>query len=224
MITALGHLRQRVRNIIARGVVRLVKDDAGFQELQIELLRGEVRARVERFQQYGFSSVPLDGAEALVVFPGGDRSRGIAISVDDRRHRPKGQAEGETVVYNDQGVLIRLLKAGDLEAIAPRDIRMTATNEAAIVGGAEASMVSPEVTIAALTTAIVSAPTIAILGQVNILGDVNVTGTIRATGGVIAGSGGPGEIDLGSIEGVYNSHTHPESGGNTDTLPPNEQL
>ena len=98
-------LVQRIRMVAARGVVGRVDDGKKMQALQLALLADEAQDGVERFQQYGFTGVPLAGAEALVVFLGGNRDHGIVLAVDDRRYRIKGLEDGEVALYTheDQG-------------------------------------------------------------------------------------------------------------------------
>ena len=64
-IRLLERLSRRMRNIVARGVISLVRDAHKWQSTQLELLDGEVLDDAERAQQYGFSSVPHAGAEAV---------------------------------------------------------------------------------------------------------------------------------------------------------------
>jgi hypothetical protein len=56
--------RDRVANTIVRGVVQLADDGKKLQLLQLGALAGETIDNAEHFQPYGFSSVPLAGAEA----------------------------------------------------------------------------------------------------------------------------------------------------------------
>lgn len=88
--------------MVARGVVQLIADDKGLQNIQVTLLADEIRDNVERFQNYGFTSVPLPGAEAAVIFVGGNRSHGLAISIDDRRYRLKNLGNGEVAIYTNE--------------------------------------------------------------------------------------------------------------------------
>jgi phage baseplate assembly protein V len=105
-------LVRRVQSMIARSVIDSVNDGLKAQGLQIRLL-GETRS-AERFQQYGFTSVPLPGAEAVLVAPDGDQSHGIVIATDDRRYRLKNLQAGEVALYNDQGSKVHLKKTGDI--------------------------------------------------------------------------------------------------------------
>ncbi|MCL9999231.1 MAG: phage baseplate assembly protein V [Erythrobacter sp.] len=104
----LGGLEGRVRGMVARAIVRLVDDARQAQELQLELLTDESQDAVERFQNYGLTSVPHAGAEALVVFAGGLRSHGVVLAVEDRRYRLTGLEEGEVALFDDLGNVIKL--------------------------------------------------------------------------------------------------------------------
>ncbi|QDH35858.1 phage baseplate assembly protein V [Porphyrobacter sp. YT40] len=104
----LSGLEGRVRGMVARAIVRLVDDARQAQELQVELLADESQDAVERFQNYGLTSVPHAGAEALVVFAGGLRSHGVVLAVEDRRYRLTGLQDGEVALFDDLGNVIKL--------------------------------------------------------------------------------------------------------------------
>lgn len=108
-------LVRRVRLTIGRALVRLVNDGSGIQTAQVSLMGNETRDKLERFQEYGFTSVPKAGAEAAVVFVGGCRDHGIIVAIDDRRVRLKGLAEGEVAIYTDEGDSIILKRGNNIE-------------------------------------------------------------------------------------------------------------
>lgn len=103
----------------ARGVVKVTDDDHNMQEIESGLIKSESRKRIERAQNYGFTSTPLPpdkdgkkGAEALFVFMGGNRSLPMIVAIDDRRHRPYGLKGGENAQYDDQGQMTLLARDG----------------------------------------------------------------------------------------------------------------
>lgn len=98
----------RVMMMFARGVLRSVNDSNGRQQLQVELLKGELRDGVERMQNYGFTSHPK-GGDVAVAFIGGNREQGIVLIADDRRYRISLEP-GEVAIYDDQGNKIELLR------------------------------------------------------------------------------------------------------------------
>jgi len=106
---------KRVRLLLGRGIVRLVNDAGGLQKMQLSLMGNEVRSNIERMQEYGYSSVPLDGAEAAVLFIGGARDHGIVVATDDRRYRIKSQKPGEVAIYTDEGDKIELKRNNQIK-------------------------------------------------------------------------------------------------------------
>ena len=99
---ALTALRRQLRLLIGRGVVRLVNDAGGLQQLQVELYEGELRV-LDRIQNYGYTSVPHEGAEVITGSVGGARNHSVVVCVDDRRFRLKGLKKGEVALYTDEG-------------------------------------------------------------------------------------------------------------------------
>lgn len=104
-------MMQKLRLLVSRCVIALVNDAAKMQEVQAELLDDEARASCERFQNYGFTSVPHPGAEGIGLAVGGVRSHMVVVAVDDRRYRMKSLEEGEVALYTDEGDYV-LLKRG----------------------------------------------------------------------------------------------------------------
>lgn len=119
MLDQLRHLMRpiatRVANTVARAVVRLADDSTKLQLLQVGVLAGETIDDAEHHQPYGFSSVPLAGAEAVVVFPNGDRSHPLVIAASDRRHRPTGGEPGDVTMYHHAGAKVTMLANGNIE-------------------------------------------------------------------------------------------------------------
>lgn len=118
-------LENRLRGMISRAVLRLVNDAAKAQELQLDLLADESADGVERLQNYGFSSHPHPGAEALVACAGGLRSHMIALVVEDRRFRITGLEAGEVAIYDDLGNVVKLGR-DRIEITAVSEVRVTA--------------------------------------------------------------------------------------------------
>jgi phage baseplate assembly protein V len=116
--TLLNPLKDRVMLGIARAVLKSVDDEKKLQRMQIEVLKGEVRDSVERFQEYGFTSNALAGAEVVVAFPAGDRAHGLIIAVDDRRYRLKALQNGEVALYTDEGDKVHLKRGRQIEVVA----------------------------------------------------------------------------------------------------------
>lgn len=105
-------LARRVGNMLARGVVTGVGEDGAQQVLQLRLLAGESRDRVEHFEPFGLTSHPVSGAEHLTAFLDGDRNHGIVVMVNDRRYRLTGLPEGGVALYDAHGSSVVLSADG----------------------------------------------------------------------------------------------------------------
>lgn len=108
-------LRTRVRMIVQRAIVSLVNDTTAMQLIQVSILRGDVLSRVERVQNYGFTSNPENGSEAVVVFINGNRDQGLAIVVDNTEVRKKDLQPGEVAVYHKSGSYVLMKADGTIE-------------------------------------------------------------------------------------------------------------
>lgn len=108
-------LATRVNNMVARAVVQLVDDGRKLQMMQMGVLADEDVPDAEHFQSYGFSSVPLPGAEAVMLFPNGDRAHPLVIAASDRRYRPIGGVGGQVDIYHYKGAKVTMLDSGDIE-------------------------------------------------------------------------------------------------------------
>lgn len=113
-------LKQRIFNVVARAVLALVDDDPKMQAVQVDILEGETKDGIERFQNYGFSSVPKKGAECIILALGGNRDHVVVIVADDRRYRPTGLDEGDSCQYTSKGIAIHCKDDGAIE-IYPRE-------------------------------------------------------------------------------------------------------
>ena len=132
-------LSTRIANTIARAVVSLADDTKKLQLIQLGALADETIDDAEHHQPYGFSSVPLAGAEAVVVFPNGYRSHPLAVVVSDRRYRPTAGQPGEVTVYNNTGAKVVITKDGDIVATPASGRHVKLGSAAATVAAALAS-------------------------------------------------------------------------------------
>lgn len=122
--SALQRLARSIQLIIGRGIVRLVNDSGALQEMQVELLSGEL-LNLERFQDYGITSVPLPGAEAITVAVGGRRGKSVVVRADDRRYRVK-LGPGEVALYTHEQTILALRSGGVVEIIAATKVKSSA--------------------------------------------------------------------------------------------------
>ena len=124
MKEVIREIGSRVMMMFSRGVLRGVNDSGPRQQVQVELLKDELRDGLEHMQNYGFTSHPK-GGDVAVAFLGGNREQGIVLVVDDRRYRIPLLA-GEVAIYDDLGNKIELLRemvkvtaVQHLEVVAP---------------------------------------------------------------------------------------------------------
>lgn len=123
---AVAPMKARLGLMIGRAIVVLANDSLKLQGLQIELLSDEVREGVERFQNYGFTSHPHAGAEAVAAAVAGSRDHLVVLAVDDRRYRLKGLQAGEVAIYTDEGDKVVLRRGGVIEVTASTKVRLVA--------------------------------------------------------------------------------------------------
>jgi len=229
----LAPIARRVRLMARRAVVRLVYDDPKMQELQLAIFAGEIRDKVERWQDYGITSHPHPGAEALVLALGGNTDHGAVIRVDDRRYRLVGLAQGEVALYDDQGQVLHLMRDNTLHVYG--------TDHLVADVGADAVITCPEVTVAASTQVTLNTPLVQCSTDMTVGGNLSVTGNGSFGGGLtMTGASGSGNIStpgaiaangdvsdgtrsMATDRAIYNAHTHPgDSGGTTGT--PNQSM
>lgn len=121
-------MRGKVRLMVGRAILAAIGDAGPIQTAQARLLADEMHDDMERVQEYGFTSVPLPGAEAVVVFVGGNRDHGLIVATDDRRYRIKGQQGGEVAIYTDEGDTI-ILKRGRTVEITTQTLLVKASSK-----------------------------------------------------------------------------------------------
>ena len=126
-------LKRRVFLMVSRAVIKIINDAEGIQKLQLVGYDGELHEGVERFQEYGFTSHPKSGAEAVVVAVAGNRGHSLVIALDDRKFRLKSLQPGEMAIYDDLGQKVHLKRDGiyvetplKLEAIVGSSARLIA--------------------------------------------------------------------------------------------------
>ena len=118
-------LKNRIYTTITRGIIETANDFNGMQVVKVNLLAGEARSDVERFQNFGFSSNPPTNSECVALAIGGNRDHLIIIVADDRTSRITGLKEGESVQYNSNGDKMHLKNDGTLEGTLSKNFELT---------------------------------------------------------------------------------------------------
>ncbi|MCW4628289.1 MULTISPECIES: phage baseplate assembly protein V [Marinomonas] len=192
---ALAPLRRRISQMLVRALVTSVNEGVKRQTLQVKMRADESADDIERFQNYGTSSNPPLGSEAILAALGGNLGQLVAIAVENKQYRPKGEM-GDVFLYHMEGHRVQLTKDGVINITANK-VNLTASESVTIV--------SPETTIIS--------PKTKIEGELhvteNIKTDANIvaTGSVTATGAisssaVVSGS----DLTAGGIS--YLGHKH----------------
>lgn len=109
-----GMLRQlgrRVAMMIGLGKITGYGDAGGIQKLQYQTPL-EVRGDTPRMAEFGFSSGLPVGTDVVLAYMGGDRSSAVIVASNNQQYRQSGLKSGETLIYNQWGMFIKLTENG----------------------------------------------------------------------------------------------------------------
>lgn len=191
-IKALG---RSVTNMITRAVVTGVNAAKKCQALQVELMADEPKDDVEHLEPYGFTSSPHLDAEAIALFPDGDRSHGIIIMVSDRRYRVTGLKNGEVCLYTDEGDMIKMKRGRTIEITTENYVVNTKTY---VVNTTDFTLNAAMATLNASSKITLTTPT------------VSASADIKAANNISDGWG-----SMQSSRSIYNTHDHQYDDGTT---------
>lgn len=209
---------------IRKGIISKVDgSDKKLQTCQVEGVADEVINNVERFQNYGFSSYPLDATtdEASEVIIADLPSGTVICATDDRRLRPLKSLPGDVVIYgskddpeNEGGThRITLTDWGDEQFSV---INITASDvtgasfqkydgynqQVSIYSGDNTILINKNddsITINANgKTILVNSSGISITGNVTITGNLTVSGTVTNAGKNIGKTHTHGGVSTGA--------------------------
>lgn len=106
-------LKRRILLMFARAVVTAINDSGGVQMVDLGVLEDEERDAVARPQDYGLSSNPPIGSQAVVAFFGGQRDRGVVLRVEAPDYRPNLET-GEVALYDKDGNFVKLATGNEM--------------------------------------------------------------------------------------------------------------
>jgi phage baseplate assembly protein V len=112
VLQELNRLGRRILLLMARGAIALVDDTKGVQTLQVRLNALELIPDVPRYAEYGFTSNPPAGTQALVAFKNGDRNDGFVIATSNAKYRLTGLQSGEVAIHDSRGQSVYLTADG----------------------------------------------------------------------------------------------------------------
>ncbi|WP_168403828.1 phage baseplate assembly protein V [Erwinia amylovora] len=141
-----GFLRQlsrRVSMMLGIGKITAHNDEGGVQKLQYQTPL-EVRGDTPRMAEFGFSSgLPL-GTDVLLAFLGGDRSSAVIVASNNQQYRQAGLNPGETVIYNQWGMLVKLTEAGIVVEAAGKPIKVNGATTVTVKATESVRLETPE--------------------------------------------------------------------------------
>jgi len=106
----------KTRGAIRRVTIRNVKDTGQTQTASAEVAAGIWRDNVEVMGMYGISSsVPEDGALAIMLSVGGDEGDPVLLPLGNPSNRMGGLAQGDVLIHTSGGDKIHLKADGNLD-------------------------------------------------------------------------------------------------------------
>lgn len=103
------HIWARVQLMIIKGALTLINGS----KAQAKGLEDEVLNNIQLITPAGFAHAPTNGSQAVMVFPAGDRSFGIAVVVGDTRYTLE-LAAGGVGLHDPSGSFVRLNNDGGI--------------------------------------------------------------------------------------------------------------
>ena len=117
---------QKMRLMVARGIVKLVQD-SGLQLMQLDLLDEETRDGVERVQNYGHRGHPPQGSTVATVAVAGSRDHLVVVACEHPDHVPPLDS-GESAMYAMFGQLFKMDKEGNVTLVC-KDFNIQASGK-----------------------------------------------------------------------------------------------
>lgn len=114
MIEVIHRLHQRLLHAIGRGRITTGNDSGSVQTQQVKLGPLEVKDDIPRLAEFGLTSMPPIGSDAVLLFIGGDRSNGAIVATGHQASRPTGLQAGETMIYSQDGKQVYLTAGGGI--------------------------------------------------------------------------------------------------------------
>lgn len=130
---ALQPIKDRLAMVVGRGVLLALSADGGGARAQVNGVADETLDNLEYAQDYGLSSRPHPGAEAVMAFLAGLRSNGMVLRLFDRRYKIALQY-GEVAVHDDLGQRVHLTRTG-IVATTPLDATIEAAGNTTVKAG-----------------------------------------------------------------------------------------
>ena len=112
MASTTDELSNSKRTTKRRVAVKKVNDDGTQQLVDLTGLASEELPGVVRLQNYGFSSVPPEGGEGMLLEIGGSADNAHVVGLEHKDFRPTKRKSGESILYDNQGQEIYISQKG----------------------------------------------------------------------------------------------------------------
>lgn len=201
----LDGIKRALANLMKIGHVSDVNEGL-MQTLRVDVNAIDASDDVQRWQQLGFASKPVDGDAALVVSVAGHR---FVVAVDDLASRPKDLSAGEVALWHRDGHEVRL-KNG--QVINAQCKRMVINAEDEFVVNTKKAVTN------ASTRAVVNSPLTRVSAMLNVGGITTLGATVNVTGAAtfagVLNTAGAMSTPAISVSGKdYAGHTHIDAEG-----------
>lgn len=186
-------LHKKLKSLVRIGKVAFVSGGKT-QSLQVETTRGETLDNVKFIEPYGFTAVPLNGAETVVLNIGANGGNPVAVVAGGRVFRLQEMQAGEVALYTDEGDRL-YFKRGNTVELKTKNFIVAADESIAFQTKSFSVQASDSVS--------VTSPAVSVSGAAEISETLDVAGNITGAAEV-ADVRGP----MSEVRAVYDTHTH----------------
>lgn len=114
MKEVIERMANKVKSAVGKALIEAISDGNEIQLVKVSGLDNETQSDLERVQDYGLTSNPPIGSEAVVLYVGGSKGHGIVIKTDSGEFRVQSLESGEVCIYSKFGQKILLDKNGEI--------------------------------------------------------------------------------------------------------------
>lgn len=114
MKEVIERMANKIKSSVGKALIESISDGNEIQLVKVSGLDNETQSDLERVQDYGLTSNPPIGSEAVVLYVGGSKDHGIVIKTDSGEFRVQSLESGEVCIYSKFGQKILLDKNGEI--------------------------------------------------------------------------------------------------------------
>lgn len=148
----------KIANLIARGILNLTNDAGKTQTVQVSLLADEVRDGIEHVYEYGFTSNPIAGAEAITTFINGNKDNGVVTTIYDKRYRPRDLQPGEVMLHTHETPRVYLKKDNKILVTCSAEIKIQCGNSVITMTPSSVTVDTQNFTVNASSAVVINTP------------------------------------------------------------------